>query len=155
MSDNILSVIPTDPHWQPDPEAADRAAAIAAELAPGPPDGIEPEVEVSWHDAITIVDCGANLMAIGCPRCGGSVDLGWWTDLLETRADDGLATLLTQVPCCGRELALDTLTYDWPCGFARFEIAVWNPGRGWFTDEELTALADALGRPVRQVMAHI
>ncbi|MFF2511501.1 hypothetical protein [Streptomyces sp. NPDC058086] len=44
---------------------------------------------------------------------------------------------------------------DWPCGFARFEIAVWNPARLWFSDEELTVLGDALGHPVRQIRAHI
>ncbi|MFD3518938.1 hypothetical protein [Streptomyces sp. NPDC058653] len=154
MSDNILSVIPADPHWQPGPEAADRAVAVVAELIQGPPDGFA-EVEVSWHETLTLVDCGANLEGIGCPRCAGSVDLGWWTELVESSADGGLTTLLYQVPCCGVELSIDTLEYDWPCGFARFEIAVWNPGRDWFTDEELTALADALGRPVRQVMAHI
>ncbi|GGK01004.1 hypothetical protein GCM10011583_35560 [Streptomyces camponoticapitis] len=154
MSDNILSVIPADPHWQPAPEAADRTVAIVAELVPALADGFA-EVEVSWHDAVAIVDCGANLERIGCPRCAGSVGIDWWNELLETRADDGLATLLAHVPCCGAELSIDTLEYEWPCGFARFEIAVWNPGRDWFTGEELTALADALGRPVRQVLAHI
>ncbi|WP_329378382.1 hypothetical protein [Streptomyces sp. NBC_01716] len=154
MSDNILSVIPTDPHWQPDPGAADRTAAVVAELVPGLTDGFA-DVQVSWHDAIMIVDCGANLERIGCPRCAGSVDPNWWTELLEIRGDTGLSTLLAHVPCCGAELSIDTLEYEWPCGFARFEIAIWNPGRDWFTGEELTALTAALGRPVRQVMAHI
>lgn len=33
MSDDVLSVIPTDPQWQPDQAAADRTVAIVAELA--------------------------------------------------------------------------------------------------------------------------
>ncbi|MGW3816932.1 hypothetical protein [Streptomyces sp. NPDC005046] len=40
-------------------------------------------------------------------------------------------------------------------GFARFEIAIWNPGRAWFSDEELTAIGDALGHPERQIRAYI
>jgi hypothetical protein len=47
------------------------------------------------------------------------------------------------------------LDYDWPCGFARFEVAAWNPSRDWFTDDELALFADALGHDVRQIMAHI
>ncbi|WP_030677653.1 hypothetical protein [Streptomyces cellulosae] len=52
-------------------------------------------------------------------------------------------------------VSLDALDYDWPCGFARFEIAIWNPERAWFSDEELTAIGHALGHPVQQVRAHI
>ncbi|MFF3420587.1 hypothetical protein ACFYW9_38905 [Streptomyces sp. NPDC002698] len=47
------------------------------------------------------------------------------------------------------------LDYDWPCGFARFEIAVRNPERLWFSEDELTALGDRLGHPVKQIRAHI
>jgi hypothetical protein len=61
------------------------------------------------------------------------------------------------VPCCGALVSLDTLRFDWPCGFARFEIAVRNPARGEyeFTSEELDMLAAILGHPVRQILAHI
>jgi hypothetical protein len=47
------------------------------------------------------------------------------------------------------------LDYHWPCGFARFEIAIWNPERTWFDDEDLAAIAKALGHPVKQIRAHI
>ncbi|GAA1233585.1 hypothetical protein GCM10009665_24870 [Kitasatospora nipponensis] len=155
MSDDVLSVIPTDPHWQPDQDAGNQAAAIVAELACGMPDGVDVEIDVTWHDGLTVVDCGENLERIGCPHCGGSIDTEWWADLLEAHCEDGFATLAIEAPCCGAESSLDALDYDWPCGFARFEIAVWNPDRGWFTDEELTRLADVLGHPVRQVRAHL
>ena len=52
-------------------------------------------------------------------------------------------------------VALDVLDYDWPCGFARFEIAIWNPERDWFGDEELASIGHALGHPVKQIRAHI
>ncbi|MFW6692168.1 hypothetical protein [Streptomyces sp. MAR4 CNX-425] len=48
MSDDVLSVIPTDPRWQP------------------------AEIDVTWHDTLTVVDCGQNLQKIGCPHCGAS-----------------------------------------------------------------------------------
>lgn len=155
MSDDILSVIPADPTWQPDPAAADRTEVIVAELAPGVPDGVDVEIEVTWYDTITLISCGENLEKIGCPHCGGSIDTEWWAELIDGRGEDGFETLAVEVPCCGAATSLDTLDYDWPCGFARFEIAVWNPERAWFGDEELERLGAALGHPVRQVRAHI
>lgn len=155
VSDDVLSVIPTDPHWQPEPAAAERAASLAEDLALGLPDGVDVEIDVTWHDALTVVDCGQNLQKIRCPQCGASIDTGWWADLLEAHCDDGFVTLAVVVPCCGAATSLNALEYDWPCGFARFEIAIWNPERAWFSDEELTAIGDALGHPVQQVRAHI
>ncbi|MFD8008708.1 hypothetical protein [Streptomyces sp. NPDC058955] len=155
MSDDVLSVLPTDPHWQPDRDAVERAVALVEELAPGVDGGADVEIDVSWYDAMTAVDCGGNLERIGCPLCRADIDTMWWGDLLEAHCEDGFTTLAVQVPCCGGSTTLDLLDYDWPCGFARFEIAVWNPERLWFGEEELTALADLLGHPVKQVRAHI
>ncbi|MFF2775962.1 hypothetical protein ACFVU3_13735 [Streptomyces sp. NPDC058052] len=155
MSDDVLSIIPTDPQWQPDRTAAERTAALAADLAPGLPDGVEVEMDVTWHDTLTPVDCGDNLERIGCPHCGASIDTEWYADLLESHGENGFTTLVVEVPCCGTDTSLDVLDYDWPCGFARFEIAIWNPERDWFGDEDLVALGDTLGHPVKQIRAHI
>lgn len=155
MSDDVLSVIPTDPRWRPDRDAAERAAALVASLEPGDPDGADIEIEVSRYDTITPVECGGNLVAIGCPLCGGPVDTAWWSAVLDAHRDEGFVTLSVDVPCCGGATVLDELRYDWPCGFARFEIAVWNPRRAWFGDDELAAVGEALGHPVRQIRAHI
>ncbi len=155
MSDDVLSVIPADPNWQPDAAAGARAAAIVESLAPGVPGGVAVEIDATWHDTPTFVDCGQNLERIVCPHCGNEIDTAWWEDFMDAHQEADLATLTTTVPCCSTATTLDVLEYDWPCGFARFEIAVWNPERTWFTDEELTLLARTLGHPVRQVQAHI
>ncbi|BAJ25962.1 MULTISPECIES: hypothetical protein [Kitasatospora] len=153
MSDDVLSIIPSDPRWQPNREAVDRVVALVEDLVPGRADDME--VDVRWHDTVTVVDCGENLERIGCPLCQAAIDTEWWSDLLEAHCDDGFTTLAVEVPCCGGSTTLDVLDYDWPCGFARFEIAIWNPERSWFREDELTALADRLGHPVRQIRAHI
>ncbi|MGA4838573.1 hypothetical protein [Streptomyces sp. G45] len=157
MSDDVLSVVPADPRWQPGADAAERATAVVGSLVedPGAEPGARPvaEIEVTWHDAIAIVDCGENLQRITCPRCGASIATEWWADLVAAAAD-GLPDLDVHLPCCGARTTLDTLGFDQPCAFARFRIAVWNPGRDRFTPDELAVVGEALGHPVRQVLAH-
>ncbi|WP_327266578.1 hypothetical protein OG444_38810 [Streptomyces sp. NBC_01232] len=155
MSDDVLSIIPTDPQWQPGHEAVDRVVPLVEDLAPGGSDGVDVEIDVMWHDAMTAVECGGNLERIGCPLCRAAIDMEWWRDLLEAHGDEGFTTLAIEVPCCGGSTTLDALDYDWPCGFARFEIAVWNPGRPWFREDELEALAARLGHPVQQIRARV
>ncbi|MBL7495833.1 hypothetical protein I6A84_24070 [Frankia sp. CNm7] len=155
MSDDVLSVIPTDPWWQPEASQAERARGLVTTLVPWNPDSIEPEVSLTWHESVALVDCGANLERITCPRCENEVDTDWWRALLDDRYEDGFNDLSAVLPCCGRQSSLADLHYDWPCGFARFEIEIWNPGRSWLTEGELAAIAAEIGHPVRQVMAHI
>jgi len=58
MSDDVLSVIPTDPQWQPTREAGEQAAAIASSLASREEEDLDVDIDVTWHEAITVVDCG-------------------------------------------------------------------------------------------------
>lgn len=152
MSDDVLSVIPTDPWWQPEAGAAERAVAFVERLMG---DSGDVDVETTWYDAVAFIDCGSNLERVGCPLCRAAIDREWWSDLVEAHCEDGFATLAVEAPCCGGATTLDALDYQWPCGFARFEIAVWNPEQPWFGEEELAAVAERLGHPVEQVRAHI
>jgi len=113
----------------------------------------EGELEVYWHERIRAVDCGENLERITCPLCRGSIDTEWYMELLEEGDEfDDLAVI---VPCCGGATTLDALDYEWPCGFARFEVAVWNALWEPLPEQTLAELGAALGHPVRQVLAHI
>lgn len=154
MSDDVLSVIPTDPRWQPDRGAAEAATAIVTGLVPDL-DRVTVEIKTSWHDVVTLVDCGENLERIGCPACGTDADLEWFVDLMEERYETGFDDMSTRMSCCGAESSLDRLEFEWPCGFARFEIEVWNPPLIWFAEEDLARIAAALGHEVRQIRAHI
>ena len=152
MSDDILSVVPTDPRWQPDEAAGQRAEEVVRGLVATLDGYVEPEFETTWSELVQTVDCGANLSRITCPHCAGELDVDWFRDL----GNDGeLTTLDVVVPCCSTATTLDTLAYDWPCAFARFEIAVWNPSRQDFDEVDLAAVAQALGHPVTQVRAHV
>ncbi|MFH9662381.1 hypothetical protein ACH4NF_04600 [Streptomyces sp. NPDC017248] len=146
MSDIILTVVPVDPQWQPGQDAAGRAVRALAALTPED-DG----TKATWHDEMTFVDCGGNLEQVACPRCDSVLDRTWLRDRVSDVA--GAGTLAVVLPCCGTGLSLNDLVYRDPCGFARFDISVWNPGRSWLTDSELNTVGEALGHPVRQVMA--
>ncbi|WP_416968582.1 hypothetical protein [Streptomyces sp. 4F14] len=151
MSQDVLSVIPADPRWQPDKKAAERTHALVASWFP---EGSATYVETTRSDTVTAFSSGQNLDRIGCPACGEEIDLDWWFELEEEHSETGFTSLDVAVPCCGAVLPLDSLDYDYPCGFARFRIAVWDAER-WFEDGELAALAEALGHPVRQIRAYI
>lgn len=129
--------------------------AVFRRLAPQLDGFVTTEYRISWHEQVTAVDCGATLERIECPVCQDAVDVEWWAVLLEERVEAGFANLTVPAPCCSAEVSLNELHYDWPCGFARFELEVWNPNRDWLTAAELAELAAALGCDVRQILAHI
>ncbi|MBK3639363.1 zinc ribbon domain-containing protein [Streptomyces sp. MBT33] len=153
MSDNYLTVIPTDPYWQPGRDAADRTAAALSRMLPD--DDARRGLEAKWNDGVEVVWCGSNLERILCPRCGAECAPDWWAESVSQRYDEGFPTLVVTVPCCDGETSLNELAYDWPMGFARFRIEVLYPNRSWLTDEELATLTDALGHPLRQILIHI
>ncbi|WP_097329317.1 hypothetical protein [Paractinoplanes atraurantiacus] len=155
MSDSYASVIPTDPSWQPEGEAAESAEDYVRSVFPDPGTTGQ-EITTEFYDRITVVDAGENLSRITCPSCGADIPLEWWAELAE-ESEGEFDDLGIVVPCCNAHLRLDTLGFDWPCGFARFEIAVLNPARedARFTEDELTELAILLGHPVKQILTHL
>jgi hypothetical protein len=154
VSDSYLRLIPTDKQWQPGPEAAAAATTYVTGLFSGPEDDVE-EVEAEFHDQVTLIDAGENTTRISCSNCGGDIEVGWFFDLAgeEGEIPGGLDVA---PPCCGAVVVLDSLRYDWPVGFARFEICAMNPTRaGYELDAaELAVVAELLGHPVSQILAH-
>lgn len=149
MSDNYLRLIPTDPAWRPERDAAERAAVVLSALVPG-----ADEVEAELYAGVTFIDQGANFERLGCPLCGAELAEVWWGEQMAAAGAGGFADLRVSTPCCGKATSLNDLTYDWPAGFAQSELSVLNPQRGWLTEAELAEVATALGHPLRQVMAH-
>ena len=157
MSDDYVRLIPTDPVWQPAQAPAAAATAYVVELFAGPNGSVD-QVEHEFHDAVTVIDSGVNTSRATCPTCGGDVPLGWVFGVVDSRHQvSNLEDLIVQVPCCGALVSLNELEYDWPMGFARFEISILNGYRpivGLSDVVELEAVARRLGHAVRQVLAH-
>ncbi|MFD9488677.1 hypothetical protein [Streptomyces sp. NPDC059991] len=153
MSDTFLSIIPTDPHWQPNPDGAALTTAFMKKLCPN----AAGEPEVHRHDTPAFVHAGANLETISCPRCGKQLDLqGWWMPRMDQAYNgNGFSDLRVCTPCCGTDTTLNDLKYDGACGFASFEVKILNPNKSELIDEELALIGQELGHSVRQVWAHI
>lgn len=149
MSDDYLRLIPTDPTWRPQAEAAQRAAATLSALVPTA-DGVEAEL----YDKVTFIDQGANFEQLSCPACHAELAMDWWSDQMGHTGDAGFTDLAVTTPCCRIRTSLNDLVYDWPAGFAQAELSVLNPQRGWLDDAELAQVAIELGHPLKQVMAH-
>ncbi|NJC84442.1 hypothetical protein [Planosporangium mesophilum] len=154
MSDGYIRLIPADPTWQPTPEAAAAAVAYVARLFSGPTDDVE-HVDHEFYDRVTLIDAGENTTRITCSRCEGDIDLEWFYDLIE-ESGESFDNLDARAPCCGAVVSLDTLRYDWPVGFARFEVSAMNPTRAKYEldAQELADVAALLGHPVTQILAH-
>ncbi|MCU7730532.1 hypothetical protein ODJ79_43035 [Actinoplanes sp. KI2] len=154
MSDDYIRLIPSDKQWQPKPEAAEAATSYVAQLFSGPQDDVE-EVEAEFYDQVTLIDAGENTTKISCLNCGGDIAVDWFFDLIEEKGE-AFGNLDFEVPCCGAVVALDSLRYDWPVGFARFEICAMNPTRAKYEldSAELAEVARLLQHPVTQILAH-
>ncbi|MGX7676471.1 hypothetical protein [Plantactinospora sp. DSM 117369] len=154
MGDFIVYLIPTDLTWQPSRDAAERTAAEARRRA-GIPEHVYPSIEVEFFARITVAHPFENLERIGCPRCGGVIDVGWFDRLTDLNSPnpDGFDDLTTTVPCCGGLVSLADLDYDWPAGFSRFRITLWNPARE-LTGDDLVTLSAGLGHELRLIHAH-
>ncbi|MFD5424059.1 hypothetical protein [Streptomyces sp. NPDC127084] len=74
MGDNYLTVIPTDPYWQPSQDAADRAAAVLSGMLPD--DDARSGLEARWHVTVEVVVSGAGLESVSCPHCGAEFARG-------------------------------------------------------------------------------
>lgn len=154
MSDDYIRLIPTDQNWQPTPEAAAAAVAYVVRLFSGPGDAVE-EVNHEFYDRVTLIDAGEATTQITCSRCDGEINVEWFFGLGEENGEN-FDHLNVTVPCCRALVSLDTLRYDWPVGFARFEVCAMNPTRAKYEldAEELANVSALLGHPVAQVLAH-
>jgi hypothetical protein len=66
-----------------------------------------------------------------------------------------MEALQTRMPCCHATVPLTTLEFDWPAGFARFELRIWNPNVARDLDQgQLARLEAVLGCRLRQIRSH-
>lgn len=154
VSDNWIRLIPTAPTWKPESTAAEAALAYVSGLFAGPGDSTD-EVSAEYHDRVSMIDSGVNTASFTCAACSVVTDVDWVFEVVDERSADP-SDLNVVLPCCGAPASLNDLNYDWPMGFARFEICVLNGTRAQceLDESELRQVGELLGHPVRQVLAH-
>lgn len=147
MSDTIYKIIACEPDFEPTQEVGSNVVehlkgCISAD-----------SVEIKQYGQVSFIDCGGNLESIACSCCGEELPFDWWGEAMEQAAQSEFEELKVVVPCCNREVSLNELEYDFPCGFGRWEIEVRNP-QGELTSEIMQELTKILGVEVKVVKAH-
>lgn len=124
-------------------------------LLSGPGDAVE-RVENRFYHRVTLIDAGMYTTRIICPCCDGDIAMDWLGSLVRQNGGVSFDHLDVTVPCCRAVIELDSLRYEEPIGFARFEISAMNPtqARDELDAGELARVADLLGHPVAQIIAH-
>lgn len=158
MSTDMLKLIPADPQYIPTPGTHAKAVERLQALLP---EGREFEAES--FDKVTFIDAGENTESVVCPACKRKSELSsdntakWWHSLMDDLEQNawGPEGLKTAMPCCNRQVDVMTLSFDWPAGFARFEINISDPNIARnLTTEELRDIEAILGCKLQQVRAH-
>jgi hypothetical protein len=152
-----MKVFPAEPTHVPPSHLHQQAVEYLERLYPR-----GDEVEVRVYDVVTFIDQGSNLEAIICPSCGTRMTIedgpgrSWWDDRSD-RLNEGSAEAISMsgIPCCGATVKAVDLLFDWPAGFARFELSVLNPNvSGDLSAAHLADLESILKCKLRHVWAH-
>ncbi|MER5337053.1 hypothetical protein [Micromonospora sp. NPDC002717] len=101
---------------------------------------------------MTLIDAGEYTTRITCSRCEEDISLAWLGDLVRKNGGLRFDHLDVTVPCCRAVVELDSLRYEEPIGFARFEVSAMNPTRATYEldAEELAVVAGLLGHSLRR-----
>ena len=148
MSDNVLKLIPASPSYVPDASMVEKACGMIAQYLPD-----ARETRCTSTPEIRFVDQGANWERILCPICGNEIDEEWWVRATDAAHKEGFTDLSVKLPCCGAISSPNDLRYEWPAGFSRFVIEVYNPGKDLNADQ-LKSLEQILGCGLRVIWAH-
>ena len=152
MSDDYIHVIPEEPGFVPDKANGQSAVAYFKRIAPKA-DGIT--VSVSKH--LEFIHCGANFGKIQCPSCEALIELETWQEWMDQDfhgKGKGFVLSRRALPCCGSSATLHDLEYEWPQGFARFNLRARNPNIGKPSKEHHRQFKQLLGAGVRIVYEH-
>lgn len=124
------------------------------------PDG--EECEVTIYPRLEFIDQGENLSTIFCPACQAALHTHpdeaiqeWWYEVSDAAEAEGYEGYAVKMPCCRQTVQFTDLTFDWPAGFARFQLSMDNPQvSAPLSPEQIKELSTILGCEMRQVWAH-
>ncbi len=149
MSVDMLILIPTEPTYRPEPILAEQAKTLLKVFVPQ-----AQEIAVQATEEVEFIATGGNLERIVCPFCQSVLDEQWWVAAMDRAYDETRFTDLTVIlPCCGRVSSLNNLSYEWPTGFACFQLIARDPGKD-LDDKAIEDLERVLACPLRKIWTH-
>jgi len=162
----MFKVIPKQRGFVPPASRQEAAIRKLEEFAPE-----REEVEIRVYPHLEFIDQSENLEAIVCPSCRQRLEIDhfsendpiseWWQqtnieadvhrgeDIFELNPD-----AVCRMPCCKAQVKFIDLEFDWPGGFAKFELTVSNPDLETLTRGQLQELEEILGCRLRLVRAY-
>ena len=148
MSEHIVKIIPKDPFYiVSEPTLQSVKTFLETRIHCD-------FIEVEFNETPVFVDCGANLEKISCPQCGAELDFDWWGNVMDEVADNSFTALEATTPCCKKQISLNDLNYNFPCGFACCLISIYNPEQ-IVDDKIIDELQNIYGIGVRIIEAHL
>lgn len=148
MSDYYIKIIPVDSDRRVSVQVADKVVEYLKSCI------IAYSIEVNIQETPAFVDCGGYLESIICPFCGESLFTDWWTKAMNKAYENNFTKLDIKTPCCGKDTSLNELQYDFPCGFACFEIDIMNP-REELGEKCIKEVEKLLNTPVHVIHARV
>lgn len=161
MSDNYLKIIPVQKDFIPEKSTHQAAISFLEGLTP---DGDEVQIEI--YKELTFIDQGQNLEEIICPSCQNSfkqdiyseeeIDCEKIFEKINEQAENGeLDSGIIEMSCCGNIVNTTDLIFEWPAGFAKFELSALNPElERPISESDITMLSNILGCKLLQIWAH-
>lgn len=150
MSDNWITILPTEPTFVPNEASAQSVLALLHGFVPD-----ADEIRIVEGDQVIFIDAGANFESMWCPMCRAELSSEWWGDRMGIASQNAFSDLDCQTPCCDKRMTLNDIEYNWPQGFARWHLEAMNPNIGKLSDEQVLRIEAALGHSIRVVYTHI
>lgn len=146
MSDNWIVLIPTNPRTVPEAARQSRARNRFSEIAPD-----AEEIRLTVSGGVEFFDCGDNFKRVGCPVCSAEVSINWWQQRMDEDYDNGFKLAPYATPCCGAQVPLNELDYEWPQGFGRVALWARNANLGKLDCDHKRELEEILGIGLRVI----
>ena len=149
MSDHFLILIPVKLSYVPEIDAQDKMLQLLRSF------GFDDDmIQMITSESVQFIDQGANFEHILCPLCKNELQLEQWHLLMDAAYRTGFTQLEVVMPCCSQSTSLNDFIYQWPAGFARYRIEIFNPSSD-INETQMHVLEMALGYKVRKIWRHI
>ena len=147
MSDTILKIIPTEPIYVPDSLSENKCRIYLEKLFDAN------QVELLQTQDVEFIDPAQNFEQVFCDVCDSTIDLEYWSKIVDNAFLNKFNDLTFLAPCCGSRTSLNSLRYEMPAGFAKFSIQIMNPNIE-LSNQNMHKLQAILNTPLRTIWTH-